>query len=151
MENNFEISILIKRHFEEQRFGVLATQSEGQPYTNLVAFAEFANLRSLLFVTGRNTRKYANTLASKKVALLVDNRKNQISDLRKAVAITALGRVEEVDADDKDKLSGIYLAKHPLLKEFFHEPLNALMKVTVTEFFVATFEGVRRVPIEDIG
>jgi heme iron utilization protein len=150
MENNSELSQLIKRYFNEQCFAVLATQSEGQPYTNLVAFAEFADLRSLLFVTSRDTRKYANTLASKKVALLVDNRKNQVSDFQDAVAITALGTVEEVDAGNKDNLSGIYLAKHPQLKEFLHKPLNALMVVTITEYIFATFEGVRRVPVAEI-
>jgi heme iron utilization protein len=151
MENNSDLSKLIKRYFDEQRFAVLGTQSEGQPYTNLVAFAEFANLRSLLFVTSRDTRKYANTLLSKKVALLVDSRKNEASDLLNAVAITALGTVEEVDADNKENLSRIYLAKHPQLKEFLHKPLTALMQVTITEYIVATFEGVRKFPIEDTG
>jgi heme iron utilization protein len=151
MKNNSELSKLIKRCFDEQRFAVLATQYDGQPYTNLVAFTEFGNLRSLLFVTNRDTRKYANTLASKKVALLVDSRKNQASDLHNAVAITALGTVEEVAADNKENLSGIYLAKHPQLKEFLYKPLTALMMVTVAEYIVATFEGVRRVSIEEIG
>jgi heme iron utilization protein len=151
MESNTELSYLIKRYFDEQRFAVLATQSDGQPYTNLVAFAEFGNLRNILFVTSRETRKYANTLASKKVALLIDSRKNQASDLHNAVAITALGTVEEVAAENKDNLSRIYLAKHPQLKEFLQKPLNALMKVTITEYIVATFEGVRRESIEDKG
>ena len=150
MENNSELSKLIKRYFDEQRFAVLATQSEGQPYTSLVAFAEFGNLRNLLFVTSRDTRKYANVQASKKVALLIDSRKNQASDLRNAVAITALGTVEEVDAGNKDHLSEIYLAKHPQLKEFLRKPLNALIVVTITEYIVATFEGVRRVPAAEI-
>ena len=91
MENTAELSGLIKRVFTSQRFAVLATQFEGQPYSNLVAFAEADNLRSLLFVTSRDTRKYSNTLASKKVAILIDSRTNQALDLNNAVAITALG------------------------------------------------------------
>jgi heme iron utilization protein len=151
MDNNSDLFKLIKRCFDEQRFAVLATQSEGQPYTNLVAFAVYDNLRSLLFVTSRDTRKYANTLLSKKVALLVDSRKNEASDLLNAVAITALGTVEEVDADNKENLSRIYLAKHPQLKEFLHKPLTAIMQVTIKEYIVATFEGVRKLPVEDTG
>jgi heme iron utilization protein len=151
MENNSKLSKLIKKYFDEQRFAVLATQSDEQPYTNLVAFAEFGDLRNILFVTSRNTRKYANAQASNKVALLVDSRKNQASDLCNAVAITALGTVAEVGADDKEILSQIYLAKHPQLKEFIQKPLNALVQVTITEYIVATFEGVRRVSIEEIG
>ncbi|MFC1933308.1 pyridoxamine 5'-phosphate oxidase family protein [Chloroflexota bacterium] len=143
MENTKELSGLIKRLLASQRFAVLATQFEGQPYSNLVAFAEADDLMSLLFVTSRNTRKYSNTLASKKVAILVDSRTNQASDLNNAIAITALGTIEEVVADNKDYLSGIYLSKHSQLKDFLHKSSNALMKVAVTDYIVASFEGVR--------
>jgi heme iron utilization protein len=151
MEYNSALYKLIKQYFDEQRFAVLATQSEGQPYTNLVAFAEFANLRDILFVTSRDTRKYTNALANKKVALLIDSRKNPATDLRNAVAITALGTVEEVNSNEKDNLSRIYLAKHPQLIEFLQKPLNALMQVTVSEYIVATFEGIQRVRLEETG
>lgn len=149
MDNNVETSKLIKRHLYEQRFAVLATQFEDQPYTNLVAFTEFDDLRSLLFVTSRNTRKYTNTLASNKVAVLIDNRKNQVSDLHNAVAITALGVVAEIAAENRDDLSRIYLLKHPQLKDFLYNPVNALMKVAIKEYIIATFEGVRRMTIEE--
>ena len=147
MENTAELSGLIKRVFTSQRFAVLATQFEGQPYSNLVAFAEVDNLGSLLFVTSRDTHKYSNTLASKKVAVLVDSRTNQASDLNSAIAITALGTIEEVAADNKDYLSKVYLSKHPQLKDFLHNPSNALMKVTVSNYIVATFDSVRHLPI----
>jgi len=150
MSNPSEAKELIRQIVESQRFAVLATQFEGQPYSNLVAFAEAEDLRSLLFVTSRNTRKYSNTLASKKVAVLVDSRTNQASDLNNAIAITALGTIEEVAADNKDYLSGIYLSKHPQLKDFLHKPSNALMKVAVTDYIVASFVDVRRFPIEGI-
>lgn len=82
---------MIKRTFAAQRFAVLVTQSNGQPYCNLVAFAEADNLKNLIFVTSRDTRKYANIQASEKVAVLIDSRINQVSDLNSAVAATALG------------------------------------------------------------
>jgi general stress protein 26 len=147
MENTKELSGLIRRVFTSQRFAVMATQFEGQPYSNLVAFAEADDLRTLLFVTSRDTRKYSNILSSKKVAVLVDSRTNQASDFHSALAITALGVVEEVAADNKDYLSRIYLSKHPQLKDFLDKPSNALMKVTVTEYIIATFEGVKRLSI----
>ena len=143
MENAEELSGLIKKVFTSQRFAVLATQSEGQPYSSLIAFAEADNLRSLIFVTSRDTRKYSNTQANRKVAVLVDSRTNQVSDLQNAVAITAIGTIEEVAESNRDYLSGIYLSKHPQLSDFLHEPSNAFMKVVVTEYVVATFEGVR--------
>jgi nitroimidazol reductase NimA-like FMN-containing flavoprotein (pyridoxamine 5'-phosphate oxidase superfamily) len=147
MQNSEELSDLIKRVFASQQFAVLATQSEGQPYGNLVAFAEADNLRSLLFVTSRDTRKYSNILVSRKVAVLIDSRTNQALDLNNAVAITALGNIEEASTANKEYLSGIYLTKHPQLKDFLHKPSNALMKVSVTDYVVATFESVRHFPI----
>jgi nitroimidazol reductase NimA-like FMN-containing flavoprotein (pyridoxamine 5'-phosphate oxidase superfamily) len=143
MRNTEEISELVRNLLTSQRFAVLATESEGQPYSNLVAFAEADNLRSLLFVTGRDTKKYSNTIASKRVAVLVDNRTNQPSDLDKAVAVTALGTIEEVSADYKGYLSAIYLSKHPQLEGFLRKPSNALMRVAVTDYIVASFESVR--------
>jgi nitroimidazol reductase NimA-like FMN-containing flavoprotein (pyridoxamine 5'-phosphate oxidase superfamily) len=143
MRNTEEISELVRNLLTSQRFAVLATESEGQPYSNLVAFAEADNLRSLLFVTGRDTKKYSNTIASKRVAVLVDNRTNQPSDLDKAVAVTALGTIEEVSTDYKGYLSAIYLSKHPQLEGFLRKPSNALMRVAVTDYIVASFESVR--------
>ena len=147
MENTKELSDLIKRVLASQRFAVLATQSEGQPYGNLIAFAEADNLGSLLFVTSRNTRKYTNILASKKVAILIDSRTNQALDLNNAVAITALGTIEEASTADKEYLSGIYLAKQPQLKDFLRQRSSALMKVSVTDYVFATFESVRHFPV----
>jgi len=147
METFKELSDLIKRVLASQRFAVLATQSEGQPYGNLIAFVEADNLRSLLFVTSRDTRKYSNTLVNKKVAVLIDNRTNQALDLNNSVAITALGIIEEASVANKEYLSGIYLAKQPQLKDFLCQPSNALMKVSVTDYIVATFETVRHFPI----
>lgn len=143
MKNTEEISELVRSLLASQRFAVIATQSEGQPYSNLVAFAEADNLRSLLFVTSRDTRKYSNTIASKRVAVLVDNRTNQASDLTRAVAVTALGTIEEVATDYTGYLSAIYLSKHPQLENFLRKPSNALMRVAVTDYIVASFEIVR--------
>ena len=147
MENFKELSDLIKRILASQRFAVLATQLEGQPYGNLIAFAEADKLKSLLFVTSRDTRKYSNTLVSKKVAVLIDSRTNQALDLNNAVAITALGTIEEAGTVNQGYLSDIYLSKHPQLKDFLYKPSNALMKVSVIDYIVATFESVRHFPV----
>ncbi len=143
MENFEELSDLIKRVLASQRFAVLATQSEGQPYVNLIAFADADNLRSLLFVTSRDTRKYSNILANRNVAVLIDSRINQALDLNNAVAITALGTIEEASTLNEEHLSGIYLSKHPQLRDFLHKPSNAFMKVSITDYIVATFESVK--------
>ena len=143
MEEAEELSELVRSLLASQRFAVIATQSEGQPYSNLVAFAEADNLRSLLFVTGKDTKKYSNIAANGRVAVLADNRTNRASDLHAAIAITGLGIVEEVATDSKDYLSGIYLSKHPQLEDFLRKSSNALMRVAVTDYIVASFGIVR--------
>ena len=143
MKDTEETSELVRSLLASQRFAVIATESEGQPYSNLVAFAEADDLRSLLFVTGRDTKKYSNAIASKRVAVLVDNRTNQPSDLDKAVAVTALGIIEEVSTNCRGYLSAIYLSKHPQLEDFLRKPSSALMRVAVTDYIVASFESVR--------
>jgi nitroimidazol reductase NimA-like FMN-containing flavoprotein (pyridoxamine 5'-phosphate oxidase superfamily) len=85
MKNTEELQELVESVLASQRFAVIATQSEGQPYSNLVAFAEADNLRSLLFVTSRDTKKYSNTAANRRVAVLADNRTNQPADLNSAM------------------------------------------------------------------
>jgi uncharacterized protein YhbP (UPF0306 family) len=150
MENTEELPELIKRVLTSQRFAVLATQSDGQPYCNLIAFAEADNLRNLIFVTGRDTRKYSNTRLNKKIAVLVDSRTNQASDLQSAVAITALGTIGEVSKSNRDYLSEIYISKHSQLADFLHKPSKALMEVVVTGYIVATFEGIRYLPMDEI-
>ena len=147
MKDTEETAELVRSLLASQRFAVIATESEGQPYSNLVAFAEADNLRSLLFVTGRHTKKYSNTIASKKVAVLVDNRTNQPSDLDKAVAVTALGTIEEVAKDHSGYLSAIYLSRHSQLEGFLRNPSSALMRVAVTDYIVAGFETVRHLRI----
>jgi hypothetical protein len=49
-----------------QRHAVLATVSDGQPYTSLVAFAMTTNMTSLVFATPRQTAKYRNILGNKR-------------------------------------------------------------------------------------
>jgi nitroimidazol reductase NimA-like FMN-containing flavoprotein (pyridoxamine 5'-phosphate oxidase superfamily) len=150
MKETEEISELVRSVLASQRFAVIATESEGQPYSNLVAFAEADNLRSLLFVTSRDTKKYSNTIASKRVAVLVDNRTNQPSDLDKAVAVTALGTIEEVSTSYRGYLAAIYLSKHPQLEGFLRNPSSALMRVAVTDYIVAGFETVRHLHVGEL-
>lgn len=136
---------LLQQVIMAQRFAVLATQQNEQPYINLIAFAASDDLAYILFATSRNTRKYRNILANRKVALLIDSRSNQPSDFSEAVAITVLGSASEVTEDEKDKLVEYYLDRHPTLTKFIHRPETALVRVKVTEYILARFERVERI------
>ncbi|UCD88202.1 MAG: pyridoxamine 5'-phosphate oxidase family protein [Desulfobacterales bacterium] len=136
MENADALESLLRDLFRSQRLAVLATQREGQPFANLVAFAATDDLKHLAFATTRATRKYANLSADSQVAMLVDNRRNQVSDFENAAAVTAIGKAEEVGGPNRDRLLEVYLAKHPHLKGFATSPTSALIKVTVEKYDV---------------
>jgi len=150
MEKDFtKIKRDLKKLLQSQPLAVLATQSRGQPYASLVAFASSSDLRSIYFATTRSTRKYANLAGDSRVAMLVDNRSNKASDFRWAMAATATGTAKEVDPDEKEVALDLYLSKHPHLKEFVHSPTCALCEIRVQTFFVVTrFQHVVEVHVK---
>jgi heme iron utilization protein len=126
-----------------QRFAVLSTQEQSHPYLNLVAFAETGDLRTILFATTRATRKFGNLLSHAGVALLVDNRSNEESDILQAIAVTAIGTANEVSEPLRAPLEHVYLHKHPHMKEFLSSPSTALIKVDVESYIlVSRFQNV---------
>jgi nitroimidazol reductase NimA-like FMN-containing flavoprotein (pyridoxamine 5'-phosphate oxidase superfamily) len=104
MKNPSQLKRLLKDLFSSQPLAVLATQSDGQPYGNLVAFAATEDLGGLLFATARGTRKFANIRKDPRVAMVMDNRTNQRVDFQRAVAVTATGIVKEIAGSEKNQL-----------------------------------------------
>ncbi len=144
-----ELEHLIRELFESQKLAVLATQNEGQPYANLIAFAASNDLKSLYFATARATRKYANIEADARVTVLIDNRSNQDSDFSQAAAVTATGTAQEVMASKRDEVLTIYLAKHPMLEDFVRSPSCALLQIRVeTYYLVRRFQNVMELHVK---
>ena len=140
----------IKGILDLQKLSVLATQGDGRPYGSLVAFAATADLKTLLFATKRATRKYSNLLAHPDVAMVIDTRTNQAADFSDATAVTALGEVEEVAADDRQEFLNIYIEKHPYLKEFVESPTCALLRVRVRNYImVSRFQNVQELHVSE--
>ncbi|MEA3375189.1 MAG: pyridoxamine 5'-phosphate oxidase family protein [Chloroflexota bacterium] len=128
---------VLRELFATQRLAVLATREEGgHPYANLMAFAAGDDLKTLLLVTGRATRKYANLKAESRVALLIDNRSHQASDIHDAVAVTVLGDAEEVSGVQRDRLLSAYVDRHPHLDEFASSPSCGLFRVDVRSYYL---------------
>mgnify|MGYP001556072461 FL=1 len=144
-----ELEHLIRELIESQKLAVLGTQNEGQPYANLVAFAPSDDLKSLYFVTARATRKYANIEADARVTVLIDNRSNEDADFSQAAAVTATGTAKEVVDAERDAVLTIYLAKHPMLKDFVQSPSCALLQIRVeTYYLVRRFQNVMELHIK---
>ena len=116
---------------------VLATSGEDKPHTSLVAFATAGEVERILFATNRATKKFANIKGNCQVALLVDNRTNQVSDFMDAIAVTAHGTAVELEGEDRGQMAEVFLAKHPHLMDFVASPSTALVMVEVSKYDVA--------------
>jgi uncharacterized pyridoxamine 5'-phosphate oxidase family protein len=137
---------LLREIVSTQYFAVLNTIGQGLPHSNLVSFAATEDLKSLIFVTGRNTRKYRNMQDNHNVSLLIDNRTNRPSDTSQAIAIAAIGIARE-EMDNRSLLRDIFLARHPQLRHFVEAPDSAIMLVTIRKYIVAAFDKTQTVPI----
>ncbi len=146
MPETAEVLEIIRNLLASQRLAVLSTQNQGQPYSNLVAFAVSADLKYLLFATSRATRKYANLKADSRVSILIDNRTNEATDFAKAAAVTVLGQAWEVQGVDRQQLIPVYLERHPYLQDFVNSPNCALLRVKVERYILVTrFQDVREI------
>lgn len=149
LEEASQLRKLLKDLFSSQSLAVLATQDDGQSYGSLVAFAATGDLRHLLFATTRTTRKYANLLRNPKVAMVIDNRRNQPADFHGAIAVTAIGAVEEVYDPERIRLLRRYLSKHPSLKGFVTSPTCALLRMKIDTYVVVNqFQNVKELHME---
>jgi nitroimidazol reductase NimA-like FMN-containing flavoprotein (pyridoxamine 5'-phosphate oxidase superfamily) len=143
MDDDLTLRRTLEDLLRSQKLAVLATQRAGRPYTSLVAFASTEDAKQLIFATTRSTRKYVNLIQDSSVALLVDNRSNEASDIHAAAAVTATGEADEVPDEERTGLEHIYLAKHPHLKDFVSSPSCALIRVRVdTYYLVRKFQHV---------
>lgn len=148
MKDLDSIKAKLRMLFNSQRLAVLGTQGDGQPYTSLVAFAANPDLKSLVFATTRSTRKYAFLSADSRVSLLIDNRSNATLDFREALAVTALGRAEEIKDPERQEHLEFYLGKHPYLEEFVNSPSCAFLKIRVARYHLASrFQNVMEIHV----
>lgn len=149
MDTKEKIRQRIQKLFISQKLAALSTQSDGQPYANLVAFFASDDLKHIYFATPQTTRKFANIKNHKRVALMIDDSSNQSDDFYLAIAVTAVGNAAEVSGVDKKPLLKHYLAKHPYLEDFVRSPTCALVQISVkTYYMVKNFQNVMELHIE---
>lgn len=129
---------LLSDLLHSQALAVLATSRDGHPYCSLVAFAVSDDLRTVLFATSRNTRKFANLSGDPRVSLLIDSRNNTNADFHEASAATAVGRVEGLSATQEHTLRARYVERHPHLAEFVASPTCALVCLRVETYYLVT-------------
>lgn len=115
-----------------QRHAVLATDSDGQPYSSLIAYALTSDIKGIIFATPKSTRKYKNILKNRCVSLLIDTRSNTEKDYMDAESITILGNAYPVRRGKKwSELAEILKKKHPRLTSFIDSHETALVYIEI--------------------
>jgi uncharacterized protein YhbP (UPF0306 family) len=146
------LSDRIRRLVQEERFAVLCTQGQGQPYGSVVAFALSDDLSVAVFSTPMTTRKYRLLSECERVALVVDNRGKHPHDMMKVEAITATGQAIQLKPDPElDQWAELLTARHPYLRSFVTAPSTALFRIDIVRYlYVTRFQEVRQwVPVLD--
>jgi len=128
----------------EQRHAVLATDSDGQPYTSLIAYALTPDMKGVVFATPKATSKYKNILQNRHVSLLIDTRSNTDKDYMDAESITILGNAHAVKRGKKWlELAAVLITKHPKLAEFIGSPETVLVLIEIKKcIHVTRFQNV---------
>ncbi|MBN1492658.1 MAG: pyridoxamine 5'-phosphate oxidase family protein [Candidatus Omnitrophica bacterium] len=133
----------IRKLFDTQKQGVLATIGTPYPYTSLMTFAATPDLKQVVFATLRKTKKYVNMKANDHVSLLVDSALNRVEDVKNAVAVTMLGAATEADATTQKEFRTMLLKKNPELAGFLNETECAVMVLRVDLYiYVDSFQHV---------
>jgi nitroimidazol reductase NimA-like FMN-containing flavoprotein (pyridoxamine 5'-phosphate oxidase superfamily) len=133
----------IRQLCQKENLAVLSTEQKGQPYVSLVAYAATMDLGTIVFCTPITTRKYDNLSANPRVAMLINNSRNQASDVYRAVAVTAIGSVVPVSDSDREDLEKLYLEKHPHLMDFLRTRTTAMVRVRIERYImVHNFQNV---------
>lgn len=129
---------------KDQLHAVLATESDGQPYTSMIAFALSPDKKGVIFVTPKETQKYKNILKNNRVSLLIDTRSNTEKDYMGAESLTILGSAIPVRKGEKWlELAGVLTRKHPNLNEIIHSPETKLIFVQISRcIHVTRFQTV---------
>jgi len=127
----------VARLCREQRVGVLCTQRGGLVHASLVCLVATDDLKSIIFATPKNTRKYENMLRDSRVTVMVHDVADKEGRLCGAAAAMAAGRAAEVRGEERAALAPLFLEKHACLKDFVESPDSALMRIAVDAYRVA--------------
>jgi len=136
----------IERLVEGERYAVLCTQGEGQPYASIVAFVMAEDSTAAAFATAVTTRKYELLKHCDRVALFVDNRSQGQEAMMHIEALTATGRATELGpGEERERWLRRLVLRHPQLESFFQSPTCALFRVDIVRYFhVSRFQEVRQ-------
>jgi nitroimidazol reductase NimA-like FMN-containing flavoprotein (pyridoxamine 5'-phosphate oxidase superfamily) len=127
-----------------QLHAVLATDSDGQPYTSMIAYVLAPDKKGIVFSTPGKTQKYKNILKNNRISLLIDTRSNTEKDYMSAESLTVLGHAIPVRRGRRwSELAGLLVKKHPALNTIIHSPETKLIFIKISRcIHVSKFQTV---------
>jgi uncharacterized pyridoxamine 5'-phosphate oxidase family protein len=131
---------------KDQLHAILATVSDEQPYTSMIAYALAPDEKGIVFATPNKTQKYKNILKNNRVSILIDTRSNTKKDYMSAESLTILGYAKPVRKGKKwRELTNILLKKHPKLNEFIYSSETKVIFVKIIQcIHVTRFQTVSK-------
>ena len=110
----------------------------------LVSFVSSDDLKTIIFATLKESRKYENIQENKKVSILIGSQKNIIEDYKDAKALSFYGIVKKISNKQSSEYKKLYLRKHPHFAEFLSDPQCELMAIKVKKITLSMrFQEVR--------
>ncbi len=120
-----------------QPFGILSTVENGVPHSSIVAFSITNNLRTILFLTEQNSKKFKNISGNPAVSILVDVRPSLSKDISGSFAVSANGNAKPVDLKSSNATKELFLFCHPSFIEYVENASYSLMSISVNKYDVS--------------
>jgi len=144
VESRNRTRAIIHDALRAQRYAVVATEADGQPHANLMAFAPVAAGRELVLAMYRGTRKYDNVVANPHVAVLIDHQERNGLRSPRRLGVTAKGSAAPIEGAEIVGARAAFLARHPDLAGLARASECVFVRVTVAWYQVAA-------GIDDVG
>ena len=128
----------IKQLVKDEKFCVLATISNSNPYCSLMAYISEEDCKKIYMATLRNTVKYRNLIENPMVSLLIDTRTKAFEDhINEMKALTIIGQFAEVSKRSRRmEVHDMLLQRHPYLDVFLDHPESSLFSVEIHSFLL---------------
>lgn len=136
----------IRQRLDSQSFAILSTRNENNPpHSAIVCFVHADDLSTLIFVTPRSSRKFANLISHPQVTLFIDDRTPFLSDLNDIWGIEAKGHFKIPEDREKPGYMDQFLRKYPDLSNFADSSSSAWCLIEVESYdVVRSFQDVFR-------
>ena len=136
----------IKNLIDQQQYGILCTQGNGQPYGSMMVYTFSEDLRFAAFCTPMTTRKFQLLSKCKRVSIVIDNRDQYANDVTKIEAITTTGIADRLlKGAELTRWSNALIKRYPHMKFFIHSTSCAVFKIEILRFFhVHQFQEVNQ-------